>query len=81
MSALFRLALARVRLGDDLDRATAAMRRLAAALPPQQIAARAYLLYEKFRPAVPSGVRGWGAEGELDLGLIRRMAGRAPGEA
>jgi hypothetical protein len=26
------------------------------------------------RPAIPSGVKGWGAKGELDLGLIERLA-------
>ena len=31
-------------------------------------------------PAVPRTVRGWGAQGELDLGLIRSLA-KAPGRA
>jgi hypothetical protein len=31
-------------------------------------------LYEQFWPEIPSGVRGWGATGDLDLGLIESMA-------
>jgi hypothetical protein len=31
---------------------------------------RAFSLYERFRPVIPEGVRGWGAKGELDLDLI-----------
>ena len=31
-------------------------------------------MYERFRPAIPEGVKGWGAKGELDLGLIRWLA-------
>jgi hypothetical protein len=34
---------------------------------------RAYPLYEKFRPSIPPGVRGWGAKGELDLDLLRSL--------
>jgi hypothetical protein len=31
-------------------------------------------IYERFRPAIPEGVKGWGATGNLDLGLIERLA-------
>jgi hypothetical protein len=31
-------------------------------------------LYERFRPSVPEGKKGWGAKGKLDLGLIGRLA-------
>ena len=34
----------------------------------------AYRLYERFRPAIPEGKKGWGAKGDLDLGLIGRLA-------
>ena len=34
----------------------------------------AYRLYERFRPDIPEGVKGWGAEGDLDLGLIGWLA-------
>ncbi len=51
-----------------------AMEKLARSLPPRQLAARAYLLYESFRPEVPEGTKGWGAKGELDLDKIRSLA-------
>jgi hypothetical protein len=38
------------------------------------LAAKAYTLYEKFRPEIPPGQRGEGASGKLDLDLIRKMA-------
>jgi hypothetical protein len=38
------------------------MEALAAAYPPEQLAAQAYTLYESFRPAIPKGTRGWGTE-------------------
>ena len=34
----------------------------------------AHTLYEHFRPAIPEGVRGWGAKGELDLKAIEKLA-------
>jgi hypothetical protein len=43
-------------------------------LPPPQLAEKAYGLYEKFRPEIPPGKKGWGASGKLDLDLIRKMA-------
>jgi len=42
---------------------------LAKSLPPHQLAEKAYGLYEKFRPEIPPGKKGWGASGELDLDL------------
>ena len=50
------------------------MEALAAAYPPDQLAAKAYALYEQFRPDVPEGKRGWGAAGLLDLKVIRSLA-------
>jgi len=47
---------------------------LAGSLPPRDLAARAYSLYEKFRPEIPPGVVGWGAAGVLDLDAIERLA-------
>jgi hypothetical protein len=32
-----------------------------------------YTLYERFRPEIPAGEKGWGAKGELDLGLIQQL--------
>jgi hypothetical protein len=62
------------KFGDALDAVTAAMKELARSRPPNEIAKIGYELYEKFRPVVPAGVRGWGATGKLDLGVIRGLA-------
>jgi len=63
------------KFGEDLARVRARMEKLALAMPPRELAAHAYRLYEEFRPEVPAGVRGWGAAGELDLGRIRPTKG------
>jgi len=63
----------RARFGDALDDARAAMASLARRFPPRELAARAYALYERFRPEVPAGQRGWGAKGVLDLGALARL--------
>jgi hypothetical protein len=60
--------------GDHLDAARAAMKKLAKAYRPAALADAAFGLYEQFRPAIPAGVRGWGAKGELDLAMIGRLA-------
>ena len=52
----------------------AALEALAQAYPPDHLAARAYALYEQFRPAVPEGKKGWGAKGELRLDAIHALA-------
>jgi len=52
------------------------LRKLADSYQPAELEQAAYTLYEQFRPDVPANTRGWGAKGELDLGLIRRLAGR-----
>lgn len=65
------------KFGDALPEARAALVELAAALPPQELEGAAYGLYEQFRPAIPPGKQGWGAKGELDLGLIRKLSERA----
>lgn len=59
---------------DDLDEARQAMEKLAKAFTPKQLEGKAYGLYEKFRPQIPEGKKGWGAKGELDLGQIRSLA-------
>jgi hypothetical protein len=50
------------------------MRKLAGSLRPQGLAAKAYKLYEEFRPDIPEGTRGWGASGILDLNTIEALA-------
>lgn len=62
------------KFGDDLAASEAAMMKLAKAYKPKDLAAEAYSLYERFRPKIPEGVKGWGAKGKLDLGLIARLA-------
>jgi len=62
------------KFGDDFDEARAAMQKLAKAYPPKQLESKAYGLYEKFRPEIPEGKKGWGAKGELDLDYIRSLA-------
>ena len=47
---------------------------LAKSLPSSQVAEKAYVLYEKFRPEIPPDKKGWGASDKLDLDLICRMA-------
>jgi hypothetical protein len=62
------------KFGEALEDALEAMRALAVAYPPRELETVAFSLYEKFRPAIPAGVKGWGAAGVLDLALIRKMA-------
>jgi hypothetical protein len=62
------------KFGENLDDARAAMKKLAKAYTPKQLESKAYTLYEKFRPEIPEGKKGWGAKGELDLDYIRSLA-------
>jgi len=61
------------KFGDDLQRVREAMAELAGSFAPGQLSERAYLLYERFRPKIPPGRRGWGAKGELNLDFIRSL--------
>jgi hypothetical protein len=67
------------KFGKDLAQVTEALRALAHAAAPADLEAKAYMLYEQFRPQIPRGKAGWGAKGELNLGLIRSMARRRRG--
>ena len=62
------------KFGDDLKVVRSAMQKLAKTFTPQELADCAYPLYERFRPVIPEGVKGWGAKGDLELGLIERLA-------
>lgn len=62
------------KFGEDLEDARKAMKKLAKAYTPKQLKSKAYDLYEKFRPEIPEGKKGWGAKGELDLAYIRSLA-------
>lgn len=65
------------KFGPRLADAEDAMRALARAYPPKRLASVGFSLYEQFRPSIPEGVRGWGARGLLDLGLMRSLAEQA----
>jgi hypothetical protein len=64
------------KFGDALGDVRAAMTALAKSRTRDELAEIAFALYERFRPSVPKGVRGWGAKGELDLAKIRALAAR-----
>ena len=63
------------KFGDDLEAVRRTMGELAGSLEHDDLASRAYRLYERFRPSIPPGQQGWGAKGELDLDLIRSLGG------
>ncbi len=62
------------KFGDVLPEAQQAMEKLARSKKADALAAQAYLLYEAFRPEIPSGTKGWGAKGELDLKKLESLA-------
>ncbi len=62
------------KFGESLGTVRSAMRDLAKALRPEQLATNAFRLYEEFRPAIREGVKGWGAKGNLDIDRIRSLA-------
>jgi hypothetical protein len=57
--------------GPRLAEARQAMEYLAATLPPEELNRVGFRLYDRFRPEVPEGVKGWGAKGELHLDRLR----------
>jgi len=61
------------KFGAALPDVRQAMTDLARSFPREELAGRAFALYETFRPAVPTGERGWGAAGELDLARLARL--------
>ena len=63
------------KFGPDLDAARAAMEELAARIEPVELQRRGFRLYERFRPDVPAGESGWGAQGELVLAKVRGAVG------
>jgi hypothetical protein len=68
------------KFGNDLALVRKAMQKLAKAHKPEELAEVAYPLYERFRPQIPVGAKGWGAAGELDLGRIEALAHERPGQ-
>ncbi len=61
------------KFGEALPQTRRAFQDLADSFTPEELQHRAYDLYEKFRPEVPEGTKGWGAKGELDLGLVEKL--------
>lgn len=59
------------KFGEHLAATETAMAELATSYPAGELADIAFKLYEQFRPEIPQGVEGWGAEGMLDLAIIR----------
>jgi hypothetical protein len=62
------------KFGVALPEVEAAMRELAAAVPPKRLQETGFALYEQFRPEIPEGVKGWGAKGRLDLARLKSLA-------
>ena len=62
--------------GERLPAATAALRRLAAAVPAAELqrSGVAYRMYCRIRPEVPLGIAGWGARGAFDLAAVDALA-------
>ncbi len=58
------------KFGEALPAVRKAMEKLARSMPSETLAVEAFKLYEQFRPDVPPGARGWGAEGRLDTRRI-----------
>jgi len=65
------------KFGDDLQAVREAMADVAAALAPDALNDAAYGFYERFRPEIPKGKRGWGAKGVLDLDFVRSLGTEA----
>ena len=56
----YQRCLIELAVGDALEDVSNAMLELANSFPPSQLAGKAYALYEKFRPQIPPGKKGWG---------------------
>lgn len=62
------------KFGAALPEVRKEMRVLARAYSPKRLETVAFSLYERFRPKIPEGVKGWGAKGKLDLARLRALA-------
>jgi hypothetical protein len=62
------------KFGDDLSAVKDAMKKLTKAFDADELGEVAFSLYEKFRPQIASGRRGWGQKGKLDLDLVASLA-------
>ena len=61
------------KFGEQLPEVRQAMTDLARSYSREELTARAFALYEAFRPAIPKGEKGWGVAGELDLAQLKRL--------
>jgi len=61
------------KFGPSLPEVESELETLAKSYSPTSLESEAYSLYEKFRPRVPEGTKGWGAAGELDLDYIHSL--------
>ena len=61
------------KFGESLGAARAAMRDLAKSFRSEQLLKNAFSLYEEVRPAIPEGITGWGAKGNLDIDRIHSL--------
>lgn len=64
------------KFGESLSAVRRAMQKLARRLTPERLETRAFALYLDFRPEVPEGAAGWGAQGRLDLDRIEQLAAK-----
>lgn len=62
------------KFGDNLNDVRVSMEKLAKAFTTKQLESKTYALYEKFRPEIPEGAKGWGVKGELDLDYLLSLA-------
>jgi hypothetical protein len=62
------------KFGEALPDMRKAMQALARAHTKEQLAAKAFDLYQAFRPQVARGEKGWGQAGDLDLRKIASLA-------
>lgn len=58
---------------DDLEAVRGAMEQLGKSRAPNELADQAFGLYERFRPKIEPGKRGWGQKGTLNLDLIEKL--------
>ena len=63
----------RSKFGKHYETVRTVMEELAGSFARDELAYKAYALYEKLRPSIPSGRRGWGTRGELKLNLMRSL--------
>ncbi len=64
----------RSKFGEHYETVRTVMEELARSFTREELADKANVLYERFRPSIPSGRRGWGASGELKLDLVGSLA-------